>query len=896
MNFRLISPGAAFCLLFSSLNGVVSVERPTLTYNHVVGAHDELYVASTVIPDNASMSLARLALTRTGDDHSTIQFGDLVPSRAIVNGARSMSANPLYESPIRLLAAYKNFALVGHGVEDAVHSVALIQDKVAGSALLTNTKSFGDALGAVTQNITCLAGGIPSQFNQGFVFAAVSPSDEPTCAGQPAAGIGIAQVLPYGIVPFDCSGNKGGPCAAQLSDEMMQINGVGSISAVTSMCWNAVLNKLYVGLRMEDGGVAVAVGSVSIPGTSKITGEFVPNISFSLSPILSVIGWQDEDFIVAHPDAGIEIEQLDVLNASTGKNYLVVSRDTDRVYAVPLVSDAQSVSFGLLAQRQALATPANIASVDQLYTTQSSAAVVGGGAAPASILALSVLGDSVCVSCDGNDDATRGVFISQPLFTVDGVIRGWTPWEMMMSSGTAVSGFVRDAQARIKYLGNNHTTLYSMLWGQSSANGLWGGLADNTSVGLLQHINTFFPAAHGGVQSVHSVVAAGDDARWGHTSPYLADGNALLMLTGRNRCALALTAVDGSIINQDAFDGGEYYAQYDLSNAGINIGVVTAAALSRGVDGWMFVGGTAGLAVLSHDDGDGCGTLVTLSDLNDMSFKELRKPDGSAFEYVRHIMTDENAFYVVCLEGVYRCEYDASSYTLLDAAPLDCRLIASSAALCGSARETILSALIEGDFLFLATTRGLWVNNALLETVENTVGVDGWGMISLTAGQDHSFGVCAQLSFQHGVTTNRGGTLMVLAADVALNVASVYRVDVATAEYDAPIAAGLGAVEHTTDNTRSYMTLLGQLREYFYTDGSSMIDASSLHHRFTQEGSGTIRILPVSPRIGAIDAWSDSVQPVFGESVTINTLTGIVRDRATGTIIVPGAWGVQVLQ
>jgi hypothetical protein len=901
MNFRLIVSFIVCCASISALSPFISSTRDGVDYTKTVTAQDELYL---VMPNSSNNGLSRVAVVRSADGSSVISFVDMVPEKTRINGV--LSDNPLYEQKIHALASYQNFPLVSYGSSSsAVHSVALVNDNARGSAVLVNTQSFGDALGAATRNIVQIAAGTPSHFAQGLVFAAVSPSDDAACAGQSGAGVGVAQITSGGIVPFDVRGTNSGPRAAPLTDELISVNSEGSINRVTGMCWNPVLNKLFVALDVSR-GVALVVGSLDIPSTSKITGKVVPGICFSLKPC--IVGdsgvnsgdWNDQDFIVADADNAIALQTINIMNASTGFSYAVVSRDNHKVYAVPLISDAKNSAAGMLAKKNDCTQVATVGNTTQLLSIDDAAALVGGQEAPAEITSVAVYGDSVFISCAGSTHITAGVFASQALFDINGTVRGWSKWESILCSSQPVYGFCRDIGGRIKYLttvdaqDTDKNTVCSTAWGSGHNNGWWGGTGDNRRIGLIDQLNNFFSVESGGVQSLVSFSSQLSDQRWGHTSTKIFDGNSLLVFTGRNKCAVALTVKNDELVGKDQFIDSDYYREYDLSP--LDLGAITTATVSRGDDGWLFVGGSNGIAVLSKTGGGGWGILNDLNDLEGMRFHTITKENGIPFSQVRQLLTDESALYVICAEGVYRAEYDSDAFKASNPPHLVAELIATPEQLCGSVNETIISGLLEGDFLFLATSRGLRVNNVVLSAVQNNTGEHGWGLVTLTPGGTDSFGVCAQLSFVPGVSTEVGGTLIVLTADVALNVATVYRINIPNAELGGFIVDDLGAVVHTVEAPCFHASLLGQFREYFYIDGGLMIDASSMHHQFGADGNGVVRILPVSRRIGAIDAWSEAVQPVLDESVTINTIAGIVRDPATGTIIIPGLWGIQVLQ
>ncbi len=916
------------CLLVStwslSLAGSTSANMAGVTFDRTAAAEDgELFVAQSTIVGNPAYALTRLSVARQQDGSYLSSLVGLSPSQVCINNATTINKNnpmarliaisdsPLYEQYIGLLSTYKNYPLVAFGPDDSspLHSVAMVTDLDAGSSMLTNKLPFGDALGAVARNIVALTGGVYTRQSTnptitpvtfGLIFAAVTPSDASTFAGQAAAGIAIAQLVNDGIEPVDALGRNRGPQAVPLTNALMQIGTDGAgISRVNALCWNNKLNRLYVGLTTTDASVAVAVGAIAMPADAKVTGKVVPNVVCFLRPCIADGGgvnaadnWSNDDYIVASKSAGTAIQALDVMNASTGANCLVVLRNNVSVYAVPLTLD------GVLATKDDSTVSATQGSTAQLHTTSDVAAIVGAGDAPDAVTALRVYGDSVFISCAGGAVGAQGVFVSQALFDIKGNVRGWAPWAPVAAANQDVYAFSRDKLSRVKFLSGSRDALYSQLWGMGQGNGFWGGASDNSGAGLVSQINGYFLPANGGVQTVVGVARA-TSSNWYNASARLASGVSLFSFTGRDRYALALTSSGSGLTTGTSFGSTSGLWTYDFGAASLPMGMITTAAVSASSTsgkGWVFVGGSNGVAVLCKSDGTGWSSLSSLSTLTSgYSFVKLKKADGSDFAQVTQILTDTNGFYIICADGMYRCPYTASNFEAGLAGEV---LIASPTVLLGASYETILSATIVGSYAFLATTQGLWVNDGALSVVTNTTGAHGWNEIAMVPNTTEKFGVCSQLLFVPGPTVDDGGMLYVLTADVALNVASVYRVNVPSgSSLDSDARAAMGATVHTSANTtRLYMTLLGQFREYFYTDGGIAMDASSRHHAFTVEGTGMFRVLSVTQSVGKIDAWAQALQPVFDAGVVTDTLSGIVRDLATGTVVVPGVWGIQVLQ
>lgn len=904
------------CLVsFFSLESGISTSIPGTAFDRAAGSSTgELFVASSTVPTDSSYSVSRMVLTRGADGAYSAKIVGMIPEYTFINRTvpqQKTMLNPLRDQYIGSLSTYNTMPLVAYGAEaDHVHSIALIQDIEKGGALLTHAKSFGDALGQTTQNILMVTGGafvqaaasiFTPETRYGFVFAAVSPSDAPTFEGQPAAGIAVAQIMQNGLFPLDLNGGSSGPSAAAVPSSLVEIEGDGTIASVNALCWNEKLHQLFVALTTNSGGVAVLTGSLTLDQKARPQSPNVMRgVRLQMAPCITGTSWDSNDYIVANKNTGLSINHLAVMNASTGKNFVVVARgDSHAVYAAPITSS------GVLAQKNDSTQAATEGSTDQLYTTDDVAVLVGGTSAPAAITALHVRGDAVYVSCNTGSSATRGVFSSQALFDATGAVYAWSSWQRVQGCMDAVLDFSQDTLGRIHTLNGDGETLACSLWGRGDGNELWGGAADNASAGLVSAINTFFPSSLGGVHSVVSM-HNGIGSSWYNTAKPLHSDTALLAFSGRNRCALALTCANGFFPTGATCLDPDYFFTYDLAQDDLSLGMLSTIAISRSDailanEGWIFVGSMNGVAVLRTPGGSGFDSLDSLTTLTDdsFSFKELKKDDGSSFSSVSQIVTDESAFYVVSVEGVYRCQYSSDAFKNVDPDPLTYDLIASPTVLLGASYETILSMTIVGDYAFLGTSKGLWVSTVALSDITNAIGDGGWREVTITPGGSDSFGVCGHVSFVPGATKNQGGMVYVLTADISLNVASVYRVCVESINdiSDSDVQTNLGAVVHQIEGvSRSYMTLLGQLREYFYTDGGLMIDASSKHHAFLVEGNGALRELAVSPSIGTLDAWGESVQPALSPGAPYNTISGVVRDNATGTLIVPGSWGIQILQ
>lgn len=939
----LMSPTKFFSLLFScalstTLFSAVSFTRTDVSYDlTAVGSAGELFVASSIAPgvgdESYAISRGVLEVDEASGAQKVTEKG-LLPLRTQLNGATSLDpvtkklADSLVDNPIRgqvipWLSVYGNQPVVVFGSSvDQAHSVAVISDNLEGRKVLTNISAVRDAVGATTRTIKAAVGAVHNK--HGFVFAAATPNDSPLFEGQDEAGIAVLHVTPKGLVPVDASGARGGARAARLSSDVIQIGGTGSIDGVTAMYWDHHLNRLFVGLNLDSGGVAVVVGELR---ASRVTtaqgGPSVYDVSLSLRPIISGANginedddWDGNDYVVADENDGRTIKHLSVMHASTGTSYVVASRDDglidgDKVYALPITNTVSDTcgedTLAHLATITDFAVPATQGSDVQLHTSSSTAAQVGGGTVPADITSMHVVGDSVFISCAGDDEAEQGVFVSTALFDTAGNVIDWSVWQRVSGAARPTYGFGVDAAARTWYLtgadGDTRDTMHVATWGAGVKNTLWGGSATDASVGLVSKINTVFPPMSGGVQTVRMFKTDSLAPSWYDAVPQIND-SVVMAAVGRNKCALALTMKDDVRTTGTNFDTAERFISFDLADDDLTLGMLSCVAMTR--DGGLgakstrvLVGGPNGLAVLSQTDGDGVSDLNDLSDLSDYRFKELKKADGTSFANVRQIQSDADAVYVLTDTALYKFLYSSDKFKDTEPDALDASIIASAATVLGSTNHSFLSFILLESHAVLGTTSGLWtMKDGTLTDVANQLGTGGWQQIMVTPGGTDPFGVCSQLTFEPSQSAATGGMLSVLTADMALNVAIVYRVAMPTSDLPTAIDAGtVGAVAHTIDSTtRTYATLLGQLREYFYTNGAFAIDASSSHHAFSTLGNGMLRVLPITRSVGNIDQWVYSSVPSLEVSSPMHTVGRVVQDPATGTLIVPGIWGVRVLQ
>jgi len=441
------------------------------------------------------------------------------------------------------------------------------------------------------------------------------------------------------------------------------------------MHWSASLERLYVALRVKggehetDGARAIAVGHFN-ERTRELTFYPIVNSAILAQNIQHIVGG-------VGPDAEVCIHKVRTMQTTTGLlDYLIVqggngdAGQTRRtVFALPLLQCQDEKKFikpelmplhGTLASvkpeiidgfRTSGKSPLFLGrhfcgipkdSTD-IYTAQNVAAQVGAGPLYVGpINDIFVKDDAVyAVVTEPDERYASGVYRSQAIFDQNGSIAAWTAWQKAIDHQDALNAAIIDATKGSNFLmsGNSSDsirTVEQMGW--------------DTESGFLSQIarvmSAHLPKENGGIQELvdFSILTPG------------LRGNSLLCATGFSRVALAQTnlhdiapecmvfkngLIDGPIdpmINVIGFEGG------DLEK----LGSITAAEIGvNSNNGWLFVGGVHGLAVLCNADGSGWqmpkGLGAGFDGLQEgMAFKRI-----GDYKFVRKIIYDSQNLYIL---------------------------------------------------------------------------------------------------------------------------------------------------------------------------------------------------------------------------------------------------------
>ena len=332
--------------------------------------------------------------------------------------------------------------------------------------------SLNDATGATTSEISALAGMLlPNSNNQGFIFAAVSPtptsteSPEPLPFGLPNSGIAVVSLGDNGssINLFQTAANALNPSIIEAqrldpSTPQITIRQTGTDEPTiqnnfATMHWDGKLQRLYTGLQITTSDGHIGDGAKDIV-VAQVQTNGILNLYNILNTDALVQGATNAIVAatITSTDMSIALSAFNIrtLHASTGPSYLIVNGDIEIVeieepahnliYALPLVEVCpESPLQGTLANKNASLSYKNTftvpaANVGDLPLNTDPAAQVGAGPLPIDATTLisdiEVVGDTVYVSTATAQSATNdnGIFYSQALFDMNGKIARWTSW------------------------------------------------------------------------------------------------------------------------------------------------------------------------------------------------------------------------------------------------------------------------------------------------------------------------------------------------------------------------------------------------------------------------------------------------------------------------------------
>lgn len=565
---------------------------------------------------------------------------------------------------------------------------------------------------------------------------------------------------------------------------IMSHNSNSTLRPGIDMYWDPQLNRLFIALQGQSGPNEQDILCALIAGQLKLNAEKKQELTFS--PIIPINAITRPDHIVATKGAhqSVSLYKVRTMLTTTGLSYIVVAGGNgepdevgNSIYALPLINDNKNnITNGMLADvaQEPYTTfahnyPFSLANRGfleikkednqpfsmNLFTHHDKPAMVGNGPLPMAsnqrVTDLFTQGDAVYATIGDEQSKTTqpGMFYSQALFDAQGRIVCWTPWKRTAGIARPLSGGAMDmANGNVWLLGGPHKNVVGYtVWSDGSRDYLLGGTEQDAGGGFVSLVSQHFPVANGGVLSLEdfpvNIPVFGADASTAlqQLSLQVITGNGVVMLveTSRNEQPFIVTANIGDFADgmQIMSDGTlSHFKQNDVTKiivlrGGVldQLGPINCSQISRCplVDGtargWLFVGGTSGVAVLSHPDNSGWDTSCNqglhagfAGLTSDMSFKMV-----GDYRFVQKLFCDDTYLYVLTHDRLDR-------RTLADLN--ECCTIADATIL-GFKHARFFDAAISGSHALVATSKGLYASSGDIRATQPT----SWRNVELPEGQ-----------------------------------------------------------------------------------------------------------------------------------------------------------------
>ena len=322
---------------------------------------------------------------------------------------------------------------------------------------------------------------------------------------------------------------------------------------------------------------------------------------------------------------------------------------------------------------------------------------------------VQVVGDTVYVSLGGNRDAGHtdeaGVFASTAIFNEAGFVRSWSPWRRVLGQNNPVGSVALDAQTSLYWYTANKDNgpLTDEANKLDSVRVTSWGRGFNPSDSSDTRLSTALDDVFGDIGGIFGLYSFGPDTPGfkprdpSHATPANRHEQfSMTVATGNGRVALIKTgAFDkkdgifvptahaaGGYIKHDGPTPGANIFVFDAAisaanndNAGTalaNLGLITCAEVSRlpladspnDSRGWLFVGGSGGLAVLTRwNTGRGwnTGTGQGLADLLPGTQRD-DFPAGAGWRFMQILVNDATGKPINPFSDVRKLVSDGSRY------------------------------------------------------------------------------------------------------------------------------------------------------------------------------------------------------------------------------------------
>ena len=877
------------------------------------------------LTQNQQFALAGLIRT-------TSAFAPLAPEIVTLNGVPG-SENPLYGQQIiglALLETEDGFFMRDMPIVVGANRPATVYllESIAqfNSMIVVPSGDVHDAAGKVSSGIV----GITTN-GENHVFAAVKPNAGEF--GDLTSGIALlargsietgsgdtaTKIRVFGEV----NANTGSitPPQALLLDPTSPAIAINAplasiVNNQVTMHWDAVLKRLYIGLQTtansgaNDGTRAVVACRFIENGNGSITLETVaPDTAFAVGNTTSIIG-----AIGAGQQVSMQI--LNTMYTSTALNYLIVvgnvgnpASTQQSVFALPLVNAGNSL--GMIADKNAqpedvfssgtiprlIARSISTPATDAASMTQSTDifAQVGGGQLTAGPIVNLIIRDDTVFALVA--ETTPGIYSSQAIFDATGKISSWTQWQRAAGTtenifGAALNAFDGNFILATGTTADTVNTIQRTIWSDGSPNGLQP---------LTAILDTAFPPSNAGIQGMQTFLP--HSAALQNIAVLAAGGIGTVVLaqTGILNSNGIIMPTAGADFNQtQTFSNGTITTNVDATTVIIsggaltNVGPITALTFAQNAsNGWFFVGGSNGLAVLANPDGSGWDPTTELGNnfaglTNGMRFITI-----GDYSFISKLIYDGNFLFVVSHNKIDRIDLVNSDF---GSNTLAVTTIATTGANGVSNYGGFLDGIFSQACAVIATTDGLLRlgNGKDVRTISSPADAQ-WTEVAIgeNAGAPSALYAVTSTNQLQDITKNQGGYFYVLTANAGLNQSRINRFAVQPlATTDTMSASTIQAFDDLfVKNIPSFLLSFGEFRSHFATDGALYFATRNEHNTFPSVAMLTPGFS--APRVGVAGVGDRSAPVKVSLGTEINYFD---RSAASGSWIAAGNFNTQVLE
>jgi len=903
---------------------------------HIMSFGGSFYIGSAIPSDTGKeFALSTLA-------HSAHSFQPLAPEKIGLNGIPQQN-NPLYGAAITSLSLLRPMNEIDVPVMTIAQTPAIVyalENITSSTNIMVITTRATAVIQKNEDSLTIIQSPEPAPVNDangvpssgvialetdviGHVFAAAQPHEG--IFGEANSGIALITrgVLDSGGLFAQVDAATGGvvnhPKALRLdpstSSLIIGANNLAHIDPSASMTWDNSIKRLFIGLTAtantdeNDGVRAITVGTLD-GGLSLL--PIAPETVFT-NKADAIVG-------IKKPNARVSASLVKTMTTSTALHYLLVlggsTNSDNQLFALPLINGGEYI--GTIANKHAIPqdiflntnsvakfvnriidTPAT--TPDEMTHTTDVAAQVGGGPLNAgAITDIVVRDDTVFAYVGASSIGATGIYSSQALFDQHGKIKAWTAWQR--AGGTTDQTFfgaLNVYEGNILFAtGSNNTTINTVQrtnWSNGNPQGL---------LPVTEFINNYFFATNGGIQSMSTFLPS---------TPGLHDiallsmggiGQVALIQTGTTTETLLIPTSATEFSEIQIFNNGtiteDVNATIVLVSGGAldDIGPITASAIGTdGTTGWFFVGGSNGLAVLSDENGNGWDIFENqlashLTGITQgMSFKKI-----GSYSFVKKIICDGTFLYIITHNVVDRIDLTTVDFASNTLQPVT---VATRDSLFGGAStSSILDGIISQACGILATTQGLFrvADNNSIEKAAGLYEIE-WTLLPIAegAGSPSMLLSATTTNREQDITKNSGGQFYVLTSNAGGNQSTINRFVVNFLNPDE-------AMQPTTiqpfndifvENIPSFFLNFGRYTHALATDGGLYFATRNQHNRLSPE---TLLTPPYPiPQVGVRNVGERSI-PVAINYNHGSEINGLERSQASGSWIIAGNFGMQVLE